>query len=284
MHFDLVGAITEHTLDDDWWRALGLRAARRRHVPVSRIGPWGKMGLHLCGNMLGVEEVRAPKKLVVTGAANVHEAHHQYDQIDFHEKELLPFYDLHLKGKNNGFMDGAPARLFVRGADVWREENEWPLPRATYVSYYLRGGPSGSVTSLNDGALSTEPPAQDEPATRYTYPDWEWKNGVVAAGPDGRPDPVRRVLTFTSAPLVADLEVIGPIVLTLFAASDQIDTRFIVKLADQHPQDATARAKGAQPAFTNVSKGWLRASHRERTSRRLISARSTPTPIRSRWD
>ena len=30
-------------------------------------------------------------------------------------------------------------------------------------------------------------------------------------------------------------------------------TRFIVKLADQHPQDDSARAKGVQPAFTNVA-------------------------------
>ena len=86
----------------------------------------------------------------------VHEAHHQYDQVEFHEKELLPFYDLHLKGKNNGFMDGEPARLYVRGANVWREEDEWPLPRAKYVPYYLRKGPSGSVTSLNDGGLGPE--------------------------------------------------------------------------------------------------------------------------------
>ena len=71
------------------------------------------------------------------------------------------------------------------------------------------------MTSLNDGALSTEPPAADEAPTAYTYPDWEWTNGVVANGPDGRPDPVRRVLTFTSAPLADDLEVTGPIVLKL---------------------------------------------------------------------
>ena len=63
------------------------------------------MGLHLRGNILGYEEVKAPKKLVVTGAKNTFEAHKMFDQIDFHEKELLPFYDLHLKGKNNGFME-----------------------------------------------------------------------------------------------------------------------------------------------------------------------------------
>jgi len=159
---------------------------------------------------LGFEEVRAPKKLVVTGAKNVHEAHHQFDQVEFHQKELLPFYDRHLKGMDNGFMDSAPVRLFIRGADVWREEPQWPLARAQYVRYFLRKGPSGSVTSLNDGGLSTEPPAADETPTAYAYPDWEWTSGVVANGPDGRPDPVRRVLTFTSAPLAADLEVKEP--------------------------------------------------------------------------
>ena len=285
MRFDLVGAITEHTLDDDFWRE---RSPYWRlgdiKVPVLSIGHWGKMGLHLRGNILGFEQVQAPKKLVVTGAKTVHEAHHQYDQIEFHAKELLPFYDLHLKGKNNGFMDSAPARLYVRGANIWREEDEWPLPRARYVPYYLSKGPSGSVTSLNDGGLGPEPPAADEGATSYTYPDWKWTNGVVGNGPDGRPDPVRRVLTFTSAPLADDLEVTGPIVLKLFASSDQIDTRFIVKLADQHPQDDARRAKAVQPAFTNVSKGWLKASHREKdlsrsTLLRPFYTHTNPQPL-----
>jgi putative CocE/NonD family hydrolase len=220
----------------------------------------------------------------VTGAKNYFEAHHLFDQIEFHERELLPFYDEHLKGIDNGFMSGAPVRLFIRGTDVWREEPEWPLKRARYVSYHLRKGPSGSVASLNDGGLSLEPPAADEPSTSYTYPDWEWMNGVVVTGLDGRPDAVRKVLTFTSAPLAADMEVTGPIVLELYASSDQIDTRFIVKLADQHPQDEAARGKNAQPAFTNVSKGWLLASHREKdecrsTELRPFYTHTNPQPL-----
>jgi uncharacterized protein len=285
MRFDLVGAITEHTLDDDWWRERSAFARLGEiKVPVLSIGHWGKMGLHLRGNILGFEEVKAPKKLVVTGAKNVHEAHHQFDQVEFHRDELLPFYDAHLKGIDNGVMNGPPIRLFIRGAEIWREEPEWPLARATYVPYFLRKGPSGSVTSLNDGGLSCEPPAPNEAPTSYSYPDWEWMTGVVATGPDGRPDPVRRVLTFTSAPLAADIEVTGPIVLTLYASSDQIDTRFIVKLADQEPQDAAARGKGVQPAFVNVSKGWLQASHREKdatrsTERRPFYTHTNPQPL-----
>jgi putative CocE/NonD family hydrolase len=139
------------------------------------------------------------------------------------------------------------------------------------MPYYLRKGPSGSVTSLNDGGLSAEPPPANEASTSYTYPDWQWVNGVAVTGPDGRVDPVRRVLTFTSAPLPVDLEVTGPIVLKLHASSTAIDTQFIVKLSDQHPQDEATCGKGEQPAFTPVSKGWLKASHREKDL-----ARSTP--------
>ena len=272
MRFDLVGAITEHTLDDEFWRERSpYWRLDKIKCPVLSVGHWGKMGLHLRGNILGYEQVKAPKKLVVTGARNTFEAHKMFDQVDFHEKELLPFYDLHLKGKNNGFMDGAPVKIFVRGANEWRAEEEWPPRRATYTPYYLRKGPSGSVTSLNDGGLSAEPPPANEASTSYTYPDWQWVNGVAIIGPDGRVDPVRRVLTFTSAPLQADLEVTGPIVLKLHASSTAIDTQFIVKLSDQHPQDEASRGKGEQPGFTPVSKGWLKASHREKDL-----ARSTP--------
>jgi uncharacterized protein len=271
MTFDLPGEIINHPLDDDFWRVRSpyWRLDRIR-CPVLSIGHWGKMGLHLRGNILGFEEIKAPKKLVVTGARNTFEAHKMFDQVDFHEKECLPFYDLHLKGRNNGFMETEPVRLFRRGANTWNAEHEWP-PKCTYTSYYLRRGPSGSITSLNDGGLSTATPPAGEAATSYTYPDREWVNGVAVIGPDGRVDPVKRVLTFTTAPLEHDLNVTGPIVLRLYASSTAIDTQFIVKLSDQHPDDAAARANGDQPGFTPVSKGWLKASHREKDE-----ARSTP--------
>src|SRR5262249_27799662 len=124
--------------------------------------------------------------------------------------------------------------------------------------------PSGSVTSMNDGGLSTDKVVAGEPATSYTYPDWEWVNGVAIIGPDGRVDPVKRVLTFTTAPLENDVDVAGPIMLKLFALSTAIDTQFIVKLTDQHPQDEAARKASTQPGYTPVAKGWLKASHREK--------------------
>jgi putative CocE/NonD family hydrolase len=64
--------------------------------------------------------------------------------------------------------------------------------------------------------------------------------------------------------LEEDLEVIGEIVLELYASSTNNDTDFIVKLSDQSPQPADERKQGRQPASVNVTKGWLRASHRQR--------------------
>ena len=116
------------------------------------------------------------------------------------------------------------------------------------------------MNSLNDGGLSHEKPARNEGTTSYCYPDEHWHNGPVTMGPRGA-DPVARVLTFTSEQLEADLEIIGSVVLELRASSDQPDTDFIVKLADQFPQSAEDRKGGCSPASPIVSKGWLRASH-----------------------
>jgi uncharacterized protein len=73
---------------------------------------------------------------------------------------------------------------------------------------------------------------------------------------------VRRVLTFTTAPLDKDLEIAGPIKLELYASSSAKDTDFVIKLAEQYPQSAEDRAKGLNPPSQLVTKGWLRASHR----------------------
>ena len=104
-------------------------------------------------------------------------------------------------------------------------------------------------------------------------------NGPTAwsrIGPDGRPDPVRRVLTFTSAPLASDIEITGPIVLELHASSDQIDTRFIVKLADQAPQEDAARATGRA---ARLHQRLQRAGCKPRTARRIRPARPQLRPF-----
>lgn len=285
MPVDIGRRIAEHTTYDDWWKE---RSPWERldaiEVPTLSIGHWGKMALHLRGNIIGYEKIAAPKKLVVTGARDVFEAHDLFEQVHYHAEQLLPFYDYYLKGEGADPMRGAPVRLYVRGAEGFRDEAEWPLARAQYKSLFLTGAPSKSVTSLNDGSLSWDAPQDAEATTVFNYPDPQWKLGVVGMGAQG-PDPVGRVLTYTSEPLAQDLELTGPAVLELYLATSNSDTDLFVRVADQKPQSDDDRDKGLQPGFVTVSKGWLRASHRDKdaalsTPLRPFYTHQNPRPVR----
>ncbi|NQV57057.1 MAG: CocE/NonD family hydrolase [Rhodospirillales bacterium] len=273
-----------HQTYDDWWKERSAwEWLDQIKVPTYSIGHWGKMGLHLRGNILGYEDVKAPKKLTVTGARDVFEAHDLFDKIEYHERELLPFYAQHLKGRKNKFMEKAPVKIYVRGLEEYREEKSWPIKGTRLQPFYLSKGPSGSVTSQNDGGLGRKKEGRGGGTTEYSYPDPAWKLGVVAMGPMG-PDPVRRALPFTTPPLKEDLEVIGPVVLKLFASSTTTDTDFFVRIQDQFPQSAADRKKGLQPQAITMSKGWLRASHRQldekrSTKLRPIYTHADPQPI-----
>jgi predicted acyl esterase len=285
VEWDYVFTVRKHNTYDRWWRERA--AAENLHkvrVPVFSIGVWRKVDLHLNGNIVGYERSGGPKKLLVFGSENLYAAVQDFSSIAFHEKYLLPFYDRYLKGRDSGY-DALPAvRYFASGAKEMRTAAAWPPPEAVYATWYLGKGPTGSVTSLNDGALGTKAPAAAESSTAYDYPDSGWRQGVVGNGPEGRPDPARRVLTFTGAPLAAELEIAGPIKLVLYAASSQTDTDFIVKLSEQYPQSAEDRGKDLNPRYQIVTKGWLRASHRKLDPKRSsehapVYTHTDPEPI-----
>lgn len=259
---DLGRLFARHPTYDGFWRE---RAAYERlgriKIPVYSIGVWGKIDLHTRGNIEGYRKAGGPKKLRISGAPNAWAASREFASVDFHERVLLPFYDWCLKGERTEYVDRPAVEYFVRGADVFRRAETWPPPGVTYQSWHLNRGPSGSLTSLNDGGLSPSP-AQGEGETSYDYPDPGWVVGVVGFGPTGGFDPARRVLTFTSSSLEQDLEISGPIKLVLYASSTRTDTDFFIKLSEQLPQSSEDRAGGVNPASQLVSKGWLRASHR----------------------
>jgi uncharacterized protein len=261
--YDYPAQVKRHPTYDAFWRE---RAAAEKlekiKAPVFSIGVWSKVDLHLNGNIVGYQRAGGPRKLLVFGSSDVYAAVADYSSIAFHEKYLLPFYDCYLKGKRTSYLDEPDVRYFVTGADRFDSAPNWPPQNSRYVPYYLGAGPTGSVTSLNDGALSENAPKEQGDPTVFDYPNPGWRQGVVGPGKDGRPDPVRRVLTFTTPPLERDLEVAGPIELILHAASSRNDTDFYVKLSEQMPQDETDRKADLQPRSRIVTKGWLRASMR----------------------
>jgi putative CocE/NonD family hydrolase len=285
---DLDALVSAHPAYDEFWR---VRSAAERlqeiKVPLYSIGIWGKIDLHTRGNIEGFRRAQGPRKLQMRGPPNAWAANAEFNGTELHEKVLLPFYDRFLKNLPTEYEKRPSVEYFVRGANVFRTSDTWPPKGVRYKPYYLTGGKSGSVTSLNDGSLSERDSASEPLSTSYSYPDPGWVSGVVGFGPSGPPnfDPARRVLTFTSEVLQRDVEIAGPIKLTLYASSTRDDTDFVVKLSEQYPQPAEERAKGLNPASQVVTKGWLRASHRALDEKRSTEmepyhSHTKPEPIK----
>jgi predicted acyl esterase len=258
LEWDYVGEVRRHNTYDEFWK---VRAAAENldkiKVPVFSIGVWTKVDLHLNGNIVGFERTQSPKKLLVFGSSSLFAAVADFSSVGFHETYLRPFYDCYLKGEKTSYLDEPDVRYFVPGAETFKSAETWPPKNISYRAYYLGAGPTGSIASLNDGGLGED---KADGSTGYDYPNPQWRAGVVGFDKNGRPDPVRHVLTFTSPVLDADLEIAGPIQLNLHASSSNRDTDFIIKLSEQFPPDGPAA--DAQPRSRVVTKGWLRASHR----------------------
>ncbi len=164
-----------------------------------------------------------------------------------------------LAGADDQFLDEPPVRIFVMGDNRWRDEREWPLKRTRYTPLYLRS--RGRANSLGgDGALSLAAPG-DEPADQFVYdpanpvPTRGGTTLGLAPGVYDQRDIEKRddVLVYTGDALENDLEVTGPIVMNLAAASSAPDTDFTAKLVDVRP-DGYAH---------NIAEGVIRARFRD---------------------
>jgi putative CocE/NonD family hydrolase len=158
---------------------------------------------------------------------------------------ILDWYDFLFKGIQNEFATDKPVKLFVMGADEYRFEDDWPPPGARATKYFLHS--LGKANSLRgDGSLSTVAPVS-EPPDHYVYDPLNPTPTIggplccdakhMKPGPrDQRPVENRDdVLIYSTGSLAHDLEVTGPITVTLFVKSTAVDTDFTGKLVDVGP-------------------------------------------------
>ena len=171
-------------------------------------------------------------------------------------EEQLRWYDRRLRGIDNGIDDEPPIRIFVMGENVWRSEAEWPLARTELTRFYLHS-PRAANSLAGDGTLSTTHP-EAEPADTFSYDPNDpvpTLGGpfmmLTSSGPWDRRPVERRddVLVYRSARLEEDVEVTGPVEVTLYASSDAPDTDFSATLVDVYPDGrAVILCEGIRPA------------------------------------
>jgi putative CocE/NonD family hydrolase len=267
--WDLVWNVVNHPTYDEFWQ-LRNPDFKKIEVPVFTVGALHKVGLHLRGVVRGYEELTTPKKMMLVHGVMDGDEMAVYNTPQM-RLLMLRWYDHWLKDNDTGVMDEPPVSIFVRGADEYRQEDDWPLPRTEYRKLYFHPGPSSSVhESLNDGRLDWAAPVESESSFTYAYPDQDWTHfsgGGTAAIEDGVPHFTRRIPTFVSGPLEEDLEVSGNIVLVLYASTDQTNTDFFCRLVDQLPDET--QVEGLPPRGLILTRGWLKASHAATKSEEL---------------
>ena len=274
----------QHPNYDEYWKRISLEEHYSDiTVPALTVAAW--YDIFLGGSLrnytglkqhAGNEGARKAQRLLVTIGGHAGSGRKIGDvdfgdQAAFDEDQVaLDWYDHLFKNANNQFSSPKKVRIFVMGANQWREEDDWPVAGTRKVSYYLHS--AGHANSLSgDGSLSSVAPA-DEPPDHYTYDPGN--PAPTTGGPlccdamhlhpgprDQRPVEARNdVLVYSTPVLAEDVEVTGPVSLELFARSSVVDTDFTAKLVDVYP-DGFAQ---------NLTEGIIRGRYRESADKPVL--------------
>ena len=198
-------------------------------------------------------------------------------RTDFQSIQLR-WFDHWLRGKNTGMLEEPPIKIFVMGANRWRDENEFPLARAVEEDIFLRA----------QEKLDPRPPTSSEPPDHFDYDPAQpvpTLGGPLLMTPEFRSGPYEQhdiearpdVLVYTGSEFSRDVEVTGPVKVTLWACSSAPSTDFVARLCDVHPDgrsinltDGIVRVHGepGQPAEHHIdlwaTSNLFRAGHRLR--------------------
>jgi putative CocE/NonD family hydrolase len=249
----------EHPYYDDYWKRLSIEESYDKiNVPALNIAGWYDIfqGGAL-RNYMGMK-AKGPTPAARSQRLLAGPWHHSLPlpslvgQVDmgFRASPVaidldglqIDFFDHWLKGKKNAIDQTAPVSIYVMGLNDWREEQDWPLPDTQWQKFYLHSRGRAN-SAFGDGALATEEPG-NEPADSYLYNPLNpvptnggglccYANSVSGGAFDQSAIEHRAdVLVYSTEPLKEDVEVTGPIRLTLYASSSAPDTDFTAKLVD----------------------------------------------------
>ena len=267
---NLLQAVFDHPSYDAFWKNVSTRERLQScKVPVFSVGGW--YDNYVEGDLDAFSTLR---KLTGVNRAVIgpwpHNMSIPFTTVSYGpdsgssvRRFQLDWFDEWLKGKEVRAPSTPPLRIFVMGANQWRDENEWPLERAIPAKFFLSS--AGHANSMSgDGELTTSRErrnAQD----RFVYDPKapvQTLGGAVCCnqkvfpwGPlDQRPVEKRPdVLIYSTDVLKGDVEVTGPISLVLFASTSAPDTDFTAKLVDVYPDGRAI----------NLTDGMIRTRYRD---------------------
>jgi putative CocE/NonD family hydrolase len=214
--------------DDPFWQPVdhsGRVAAVT--VPVLQVGGWYDIFLpeQLADHHALVAAGNHPRLVIGPWT------HISPDGFKVQVRESLRWLDQHVRGvpavdRGAGPL---PVRIFVMGANRWRDVASWPSPGYPVARWYLQ----------SRGRLDRNEPGSGEPDS-YTYDPADPTpivGGTLMRRSGGRRDQARTerrrdVLLFTSDVLTRDVEVIGEVFAEIHVSSDLEHFDVFVRLCD----------------------------------------------------
>ncbi len=203
-------------LINDYWRDRGAAIDFNKFKVPAYLGAAG----HRPSVFYYFSEMKMPKKLLLFPPSYTDRPFYQLSW------ELLRWFDYWLKNIDTGIMDEPNVKLFVSGSNDWIMADDFPVPGTRWIPFNLHD---------NHSLLEFEP----------------WSDAAASSYDDAPGN--RGSLKYSSAPLVENTEIAGPITLNLSASCRGTDTNFFVGLWDMD-------AEGKEICLT---RGYLKASHRE---------------------
>ncbi len=229
---DYLGDILAHALNDSFYRERTPDLDKVR-CPALVVANWGGLGLHLRGTIRGFMGIGSHEKWLKVQSGSYFHTFLQPRNVALQRR----FFDRYLKGLENGWEDEAPVEIEIRapGDSVKRtlRSTAWPLPETQWTRLYL-----DAVGKTLDRAEPAKPASVEYPAL---------SEGV----------------TFSTAPLARDVELVGPLKARLFVSSSTRDVDIFATICafDLHGRELTFL--GAPEPNCPVTQGWLRVSQRK---------------------
>jgi predicted acyl esterase len=231
--------VLAHPLNDAFYRERTPDLAKI-DVPALVVANWGGLGLHLRGTIRGWMGLGSRQKWLKVQSGSYFHTFLQPKNVALQRR----FFDRWLKGVDNGFENEPRVEVEIRapGDSVRRvaRSDAWPLPQTQWTRLHL------------DAASKTLAAEAPDAATSASY---------AALSPG---------VTFSTAPLPADAEIVGPVKAKLFLSSTTPDTDIFATVCAFDPDGQEMTFIAAPEPKAPVTQGWLRVSQR-----RLDPQRST---------